>query len=281
VRVFVTSLAWIVLASTTPTAVSAQAPLVDFNCSQPTSLHFGFTIDTANGVSIRAQAESQRAMLAARFDADSLMRWLDGADSILAKPPDPKAPLGSTHALNSQTATLRLMRESCSGHTRFLVALASNRNAALHSVALNDSAAHTLLTDATKLVASARELSTAKPNGDGICGLTCPPPTACSAAAPCARHAIERSAKPRKIERPPKVKDAHGEYVRGGVAMSFIVDTLGMVEPNSIDFLEVDAPELRDPAAATIKKWLFHPAEDDGHKVREHVLVPVYFDPDR
>lgn len=64
------------------------------------------------------------------------------------------------------------------------------------------------------------------------------------------------------------------------IGAQFVVDTLGLAERGSIQFLPGTDSALARSARATIVSWHFTPAEIDGTPVRQIVQMPIVFRPD-
>ena len=62
---------------------------------------------------------------------------------------------------------------------------------------------------------------------------------------------------------------------RGTVVMLIGVNVKGRVE--AVRVLRSDEPAFEKPAVATVKKWKFKPAEQDGHPVPVQITVEMKF----
>lgn len=65
--------------------------------------------------------------------------------------------------------------------------------------------------------------------------------------------------------------------IEGSVVMQFVVDTLGRVEPGSLDVLRADHPLFEQSVREALRRMRFVPAEAGGRKVRQLVEQPFTF----
>lgn len=66
--------------------------------------------------------------------------------------------------------------------------------------------------------------------------------------------------------------------VSGSVLAEFVVDTLGRIEPASVQMLSIDHDQFGAAVRAVLPKLRFLPAERQGRKVRQLVRLPFRFD---
>lgn len=67
--------------------------------------------------------------------------------------------------------------------------------------------------------------------------------------------------------------------VTGRVVVEFVVDTLGFVEPASFDVMASSHPLFTQAVQEALALARFHPATQNGHKVRQFVQMPFAFAP--
>ncbi|HEU4564947.1 MAG TPA: TonB family protein [Gemmatimonadaceae bacterium] len=67
------------------------------------------------------------------------------------------------------------------------------------------------------------------------------------------------------------------EGVSGVVLVEFVVDTTGRVEPGTIGIVSTTHPLFADAVRLAMPDARFHPAEREGHPVRQFVIQPLRF----
>ncbi len=89
---------------------------------------------------------------------------------------------------------------------------------------------------------------------------------------PMSASVVDREVVPRVDNPPPRYPDVlRSAGVEGGVSARFVVDTLGRVEPRSIELLEATHPLFSDAVRSALLRARYAPAEAGGRKVRQLV----------
>ena len=65
--------------------------------------------------------------------------------------------------------------------------------------------------------------------------------------------------------------------IKGSVLLRFVVDTMGHVEPSSVEVLSSTHEEFERPATTMIRDCRFRPGRVRGWVVRTRVQVPIMF----
>ena len=97
-------------------------------------------------------------------------------------------------------------------------------------------------------------------------------PSLASGDAPVDRASVDREVVPRADNPPPRYPDVlRSAGVEGGVSVRFVVDTLGRVEPASVQVVQTDHAMFADAVRAALGRARFTPAELQGRRVRQLV----------
>jgi len=75
-------------------------------------------------------------------------------------------------------------------------------------------------------------------------------------------------------------RDLREAGISGSVVLSFVIDTTGRADPDSIEVVSSTNIGFINPAIGTVRSCRFVPAVKDGHPVRVRVTQPINFSVD-
>ena len=95
--------------------------------------------------------------------------------------------------------------------------------------------------------------------------------------APLDARYVDRAAVPLGTLRPRYPEMLRAQGVGGRAVVRFVVDTLGRVEPGSVELVSATHPAFGEAALRAVPSFRFRPAEAGGRRVRQLVQLPFEF----